>query len=330
MKKIIAVLAFALLLTSCGSSASKGKSKSEATSVETSVTSLQREETETTAETTTTTALTTTTTTTTTETTTTTVTTTYPTIEPESDFYRGAGTEYEYLDFNAELPYEDSPVYTKGTIQEYIYDEYNPYIVLKVNSVTCYIDMSLWNTGESRRLEDVEAEIPAKTKDVTILGDFIDVVDKNPYILCRFIIVNDKEYNDDSFFREPPSDPQIDTVLFQNNGIKITYKGYTTGGTFGPEIKLLIENTSAKNYTVQIRNESIDGYMINTTFSCKVLSGKQANDEITIFKNSLEENGLNADEIKSFDFNFHCFNDDDWRDSFDTVPIHIDIIKTTW
>lgn len=46
-----------------------------------------------------------------------------------------------------------------------------------------------------------------------------------------------------------------DQVLFDNNGIKITFTGMDyTSSIFGPEIKVLIENSTSTNYTVQVRD----------------------------------------------------------------------------
>lgn len=120
--------------------------------------------------------------------------------------------------------------------------------------------------------------------------------------------------------------PETNTVIFENNGIKITYKGLDFNSSiFGPEIKLLIENNSSKSYTVQVRDFSIDGYMISTSCSVDVTAGNKTNDGITIMSNSLEENGLDEHSIKKAQFYFHIFNSDDWSDSFDTVVINLEL-----
>lgn len=45
------------------------------------------------------------------------------------------------------------------------------------------------------------------------------------------------------------------TVLYENKGIKITYLGISAMKYGGEEIKLYIQNSSDKNYTVQTDNE---------------------------------------------------------------------------
>lgn len=118
--------------------------------------------------------------------------------------------------------------------------------------------------------------------------------------------------------------PETNTVIFENNGIKITYKGLDFDSSYlGPEIKLLIENYSNKPYTVQVRDFAIDGYMIDTSCSADVTPGNKINDGISIRKRSLEENGLNQYSIKNAQFYFQIFNSDDWSDSFDTVVINL-------
>ena len=106
-----------------------------------------------------------------------------------------------------------------------------------------------------------------------------------------------------------------DQVLFDNNGIKITFTGMDyTSSIFGPEIKVLIENSTSTNYTVQVRD-----------FSADVNAGKKANDSIGINSWSLEENSISEDDMQTFEFSFHIFNSDDWSDGFDTETIIIQL-----
>lgn len=121
--------------------------------------------------------------------------------------------------------------------------------------------------------------------------------------------------------------PETNTVIYDDNGILITYKGIEFGDTFGPELKLLIENNSDKPYIVQVRDFSVNGYMIDTLFSSDVAAGKKINDDITITQWNLDENGIANDQIEDIEFSFHIFNSDDWVDSFDSGIISISITK---
>lgn len=117
-----------------------------------------------------------------------------------------------------------------------------------------------------------------------------------------------------------------DQVLFDNNGIKITFTGMDyTSSIFGPEIKVLIENSTSTNYTVQVRDFSANGFMVDTTMSADVNAGKKANDSIGINSWSLEENSISEDDMQTFEFSFHIFNSDDWSDGFDTETIIIQL-----
>ena len=67
-------------------------------------------------------------------------------------------------------------------------------------------------------------------------------------------------------------------VIFEQDGIRITLKGFDEKGLFGPELKFLIENDTDMDIIVQTRNESVNGYMIDASMSAEVASGKKAND----------------------------------------------------
>ncbi|HOQ17779.1 MAG TPA: hypothetical protein PLC16_09555 [Defluviitaleaceae bacterium] len=71
----------------------------------------------------------------------------------------------------------------------------------------------------------------------------------------------------------------------------------------GADIYVYIENNSSQNITVQVKEMSINGYMIDPIFSCDVLAGKKAYDIITFLENELEKNDISSiDEIElSFD-----------------------------
>ncbi len=126
----------------------------------------------------------------------------------------------------------------------------------------------------------------------------------------------------------PTEAPKAETtiqqqVVFDQDGIIITATGIDFNGSFmGPGIKFLIENNSEKEITVQARNISVNGYMVDTSMSAEVSPGKKANDSLTILNSSIEE--CSIEDIAYIDFSFHIFNSDSWSDSFDTEMIHIE------
>ena len=110
-------------------------------------------------------------------------------------------------------------------------------------------------------------------------------------------------------------------VLFDAENIKITAEGLEEG-FLGVELKLLIENNSDRNITVQARNTSVNGYMVSTMLSSDVAAGKKANDSLIFETSSLEECGIST--IASMEFNFHIFDADSWDEITDSGVIRID------
>ena len=112
-----------------------------------------------------------------------------------------------------------------------------------------------------------------------------------------------------------------ETLLVDEGGVKITAKGLRMGGLFGPELKLLIENNSGKDLTVQCRNVSVNGYMVETMMSVDVVNGKKANDSITFMASDLEICGITA--IADMELSFHMFTTADWEAYPETAPIPV-------
>lgn len=121
-----------------------------------------------------------------------------------------------------------------------------------------------------------------------------------------------------------PKEPAItieEAVLYDQNDIKITAKSFEPKGLFGPSIKLLIENNSTKSMTVQTRNCSVNGYMIETMLSSDVAAGKKSNDELVFSSSDLSMGGITT--IAEMEFSFHFFESDSWSNDFDSDLITI-------
>lgn len=110
-----------------------------------------------------------------------------------------------------------------------------------------------------------------------------------------------------------------ESVLLDENGVKITATGLDSG-IFGAELKLLLENNSGKDLTVQCRNASVNGYMTDTMMSVDVADGKKANDTVTFSNDDFE--ACNITTIADIELSFHIF-DSDWDTYLDTKPIQI-------
>lgn len=112
-----------------------------------------------------------------------------------------------------------------------------------------------------------------------------------------------------------------EAVLLDEADIKITATGFSENELFGPALKLLIENNSQTDLTVQVRNVSINGYMTETMMSVDVAAGKKANDSLTFMSSSIETCGIET--IADMEFQFHIFDSDSWDTYLDSGLIRI-------
>lgn len=119
-----------------------------------------------------------------------------------------------------------------------------------------------------------------------------------------------------------PKDITIsETVLLDEGGVKITAKSLDSDSLFGPEIKVLIENNSDKDLTIQTRKASVNGYMTETMFSVDVVAGKKVNDSIVFMSSALASCGIET--IADFEFAFHIFTTADWETYLDSSMIQL-------
>ncbi|HOC06512.1 MAG: hypothetical protein ACOX21_00355 [Bacillota bacterium] len=109
-------------------------------------------------------------------------------------------------------------------------------------------------------------------------------------------------------------------LLLDQAGIKIVFKGMGEN-IFGPEVLLYIENNTSQAVTIQARDTSVNGYMVDAIFSCDIVPGKKALDDITFYEDDLLANGIDA--IAEIELRFHIFNTDTWADILDSEVITI-------
>lgn len=111
-------------------------------------------------------------------------------------------------------------------------------------------------------------------------------------------------------------------TAFDKDGFKVVIKKLVSEDSFwGADIYVYIENNSPKNATIQIREMSVNGYMLEPIFSSDVLSGKKAFDTITFLEQDLTDNDIK--EIESLEFKFHIFNMDGWDTLLDSETITV-------
>ena len=114
-------------------------------------------------------------------------------------------------------------------------------------------------------------------------------------------------------------------VIYDNGGIKVISKGLSDRDIFGPGITLLIINNSAQDITIQTRNSSINGFMIDSIFSSEVLVGKHCASNVTFMQSDLDANGIK--DIENVEFSLHIFNMDSWDTITDSDTITLTFTK---
>lgn len=110
-----------------------------------------------------------------------------------------------------------------------------------------------------------------------------------------------------------------EVVVFDENGIKLTYTGYEED--IFPKLTFRLENNTKKSYMVHSEDVSINDSMISTSILETVAGGKKANVDMTMLKSDLEKN--NITKIEKVEFKLKITNSDDFMDSFESGTITI-------
>ncbi|MBQ8497604.1 MAG: hypothetical protein IJ489_09150 [Clostridia bacterium] len=108
-------------------------------------------------------------------------------------------------------------------------------------------------------------------------------------------------------------------VIFDKNGIKVTAKGLNKDGFWGPEIKLLIENSSSESIGISAEHLSVNGMMMDNIFSEEIASGKKANSSISFYTSALEEADITI--IKDIEFILNIYNSHTYETILRSDPI---------
>ncbi len=109
------------------------------------------------------------------------------------------------------------------------------------------------------------------------------------------------------------------TELYNANGIRIVGKTVNENSFWGTAILLYCENTSGKNVGISVEEMSINEFMMNPLFTTTVYDGKRSLDDITIFSNDLESNGIET--IETVELKFHIYDVDSYSTIVDTDAI---------
>lgn len=153
------------------------------------------------------------------------------------------------------------------------------------------------------------------------------------YIELRFRIIDFENYTnsfDTERIRiETSADPgYVQTVddsgqlMAERDGIRIILKELETEDSFwGADIFVLVENNSEKDVSVQVRDVSVNGFMISPSFHVDVLAGTKVFSKLSFFESDLEENDIT--DIEELELYFHVFDKEGWDTLFDTEVIKV-------
>ncbi len=109
-------------------------------------------------------------------------------------------------------------------------------------------------------------------------------------------------------------------LLYKDENVSITYTGIS-GEEKYYNVNFLIENTSGKTLVIQVRETSINGFMVSPICSMEVAPNKKTEDSMKILGKDAERTSMS--KVENIETKFHIFNDNDWSDSYDTKNIII-------
>lgn len=122
---------------------------------------------------------------------------------------------------------------------------------------------------------------------------------------------------------EPNKNEEItiaETVIYDDNGVKITVKGLDEGWT-GPELKVLVENSSDKNIVFSGSEYVVNGVTISGYAYIDVAAGKKTNGAISFSQDDLETAGIHC-MATIMGMDFHVTDSDSYTTMFD-VPFSL-------
>lgn len=90
---------------------------------------------------------------------------------------------------------------------------------------------------------------------------------------------------------------------------------------FGKDVLVFVENQTGRNITVQLRNVSVNGFMVDPFFSCDVADGKVAYSAVSFMKEDLENDQIET--IQSLEFNLVAFDYSSWDDILESDMVTV-------
>lgn len=112
-----------------------------------------------------------------------------------------------------------------------------------------------------------------------------------------------------------------EAIVYDENGILITAKEYSTDSIWGDGIKFLIENNSEQNITVTTNATIVNDYMVDDLFYADIAAGKKTNETLSLSSSELNAAGITS--IGQIEVYFHIYDSDSWGEISDTEGITI-------
>ena len=95
-------------------------------------------------------------------------------------------------------------------------------------------------------------------------------------------------------------------VLLDKRGLVITATGLDENGAQGPLLKLSIENRSETDVTIETRDPSINGWMMDASFSATVPAGQNTEESILFLASRMNRSGIET--VADMEFSFHILD----------------------
>ena len=119
---------------------------------------------------------------------------------------------------------------------------------------------------------------------------------------------------------EPTAMVFEEQVIYETDDYKVTVTDFTDDF-----LKLTIENNSELNVCFQAWELSVNGYMINCSFSAEVAAGKKSIEKVYFDKMDMKEAGIN--KVGYCEFILHIFNSDTWDTIIDSDVIYLQSVN---
>ena len=154
-------------------------------------------------------------------------------------------------------------------------------------------------TGQNTQKSTSETSGTSTSSVASVSSNVKSNDDNNTEISLESSTLVESSVSAESNVSEEPSDVDVSTVVYDKNGIKITYKGLENQYGITTSIKFLLENSNSEKYTVQTTDISIDGFTYSTIMSTSIAANKKASDSVVILDSDFKENGTSYEKIKT-------------------------------